>query len=472
MPELATTVPIAIICCGDSDLVAQQVAGTWNARNSVMAAYRDEVDEIAKCFLGYEVKYVRRDDNTAADMLSKLGSGRKPIPPGIFLEHLRVPSVKGANPENPDLAVSPAKEVMAIIPAWTQPFLDYLIDRKLPEDEVHARQIIRRARSYTIVDGQLYKRSANGVFLKCVSSQDGIEILREIHAGDCGHHAAPRSLVAKAFRLGFYWLTAKEDEKLEPVEEEIDEPESSLDEKEEEIDEPESSLDEKEEESDEQKEEEWISYPCQPSNESNSLSLTLFDCPPCLPEEVECYVPVDSLEIVPISKTCENNYATVIYDNPCYFDKSYDNALFVPDVEMHERLFGQYSRNWTKSTPKILFSREAPEHRRGDGEEAQGPQTIRPRGQAPAAPAYEERPGAPLTPPLRLFNPFRPKNTVPLDETPERLRGAAAIAKLQFGDEVSVPAPCRDGEVPRKPSPSTPSPPSCSVSSSPMDYGF
>ncbi|KAK1667554.1 hypothetical protein QYE76_055713 [Lolium multiflorum] len=66
-----------IICCGDSDLVAQQVAGTWNARNSVMAAYRDEVDEIAKCFLGYEVKYVRRDDNTAVDMLSKLGSGRK-----------------------------------------------------------------------------------------------------------------------------------------------------------------------------------------------------------------------------------------------------------------------------------------------------------------------------------------------------------------------------------------------------------
>ncbi|KAK1611411.1 hypothetical protein QYE76_035084 [Lolium multiflorum] len=200
-----------IICCGDSDLVAQQVAGTWNARNSVMAAYRDEVDEIAKCFLGYEVKYVRRDDNTAADMLSKLGSGRKLIPPGIFLEHLRIPSVKGANPENPEVAVSPAEEVMVIIPAWTQPFLDYLIDQKLPEDEVLARQIIRRARSYTIVDGQLYKRSATGVFLKCVSNQDGIEILREIHVGDCGHHTAPRSLVAKAFRLGFYWLTAKED---------------------------------------------------------------------------------------------------------------------------------------------------------------------------------------------------------------------------------------------------------------------
>ena len=36
-----------------------------------------------------------------------------------------------------------------------------------------------------------------------------------------------------------------------------------------------------------------------------------------------------------MSKTCENNYATVIYYNPCYFDKSYDNPLFVSNYEMH-----------------------------------------------------------------------------------------------------------------------------------------
>ena len=66
---------------------------------------------------------------------------------------------------------------------------------------------------------------------------------------------------------------------------------------EEEIDEPEISLDEKEEESDDQEEEEWI-YPSLPSNESNSLPLTLFDCPPCLPKEDECHVPEDSFENV------------------------------------------------------------------------------------------------------------------------------------------------------------------------------
>src|SRR3954465_15087107 len=54
----------------------------------------------------------------------------------------------------------------------------------------------------------------------------------------------------------------------------------------EEIVETESSFDEKEEESDEQKEEEWR-HPCLLSNESNSFTLTLY----------ECYDPMDSFEI-------------------------------------------------------------------------------------------------------------------------------------------------------------------------------
>ncbi|KAK1613946.1 hypothetical protein QYE76_019463 [Lolium multiflorum] len=92
-----------IICCGDSDLVAQQVAGT--GRQTPSWRLRETRDEIAKCFLGYEVKYVGRDDNTAADMLSKLGSGRKPIPLKSSLSTYEYPR-EGCKPENPDLAVS------------------------------------------------------------------------------------------------------------------------------------------------------------------------------------------------------------------------------------------------------------------------------------------------------------------------------------------------------------------------------
>src|SRR4051812_49271027 len=101
--------------------------------------------------------------------------------------------------------------VTKVRPAWTKPFMEYLEHGTLPDDEVEIRQIVRRAKGYTIINGQLYKRSTIGVYLKCVFQLEGMEILREIHLRDCGHHAAPRSLVAKAFRQGFYWMTAKVD---------------------------------------------------------------------------------------------------------------------------------------------------------------------------------------------------------------------------------------------------------------------
>jgi hypothetical protein len=112
------------------------------------------------------------------------------------------------DPENPELASSPVMAVLPSNPPWAEPYLEYLTTKKLPEDEVQKRQIERRSKVYTIIDGQLYKRSTLGVFMKCISQVDGIEILREIHEGECGHHAAARSLVAKAFRYGFYWPTA------------------------------------------------------------------------------------------------------------------------------------------------------------------------------------------------------------------------------------------------------------------------
>src|SRR4051812_44466084 len=114
---------------------------------------------------------------------------------------------------------------------------------------------------------------------------------------------------------------------------------------EEKIAEAESTLNEKEE-SDEQREEEWSSYPYLPTNENNSLNITLYNFPPCLTKEdefyIDCYDPMDSFEIslfdeidacghdATMNETCKDDFATVIYDNPCYFDKSYGNPLFVP----------------------------------------------------------------------------------------------------------------------------------------------
>src|SRR3954469_22291300 len=129
----------------------------------MMAAYRDKVDEISMSFLGYKVKYVPREQNEAADLLSKLGSGHKRIPPGVFLEHLRTPSVKGADINNPDIVDSFVHMVAKVPPGWTKPFMEYLEHGTLPDDEVERRKLVHQAKGYTIINGQLYERSTTSV---------------------------------------------------------------------------------------------------------------------------------------------------------------------------------------------------------------------------------------------------------------------------------------------------------------------
>ncbi len=49
---------------------------------------------------------------------------------------------------------------------------------------------------------------ANGILMRCITQEEGHELLAEIHGGECGSHSSSRTLVGKAFRHGFYWSTA------------------------------------------------------------------------------------------------------------------------------------------------------------------------------------------------------------------------------------------------------------------------
>ena len=94
-----------------------------------------------------------------------------------------------------------------VSPTWAQPIFSILKEEILPDDEVMTRQIVRSAKSYTIINSEIYKRSVTNVLQQCVDSAEGKKILLNIHQGECGHHASSRALLAKAFRLGFYWPT-------------------------------------------------------------------------------------------------------------------------------------------------------------------------------------------------------------------------------------------------------------------------
>ncbi|KAK1643510.1 hypothetical protein QYE76_061315 [Lolium multiflorum] len=191
-----------------------------------MIAYRQLYQNMEAKFEGCELKHIGRASNEEADTLANIGSMCSPIPDGVFYEVITQRSIKEkalappkptaeeaeANPQQAaDETPTPAEQVLILEPLWTKPFLAYLTKQELPADSVEAKRIVRRSKAFTIVNGELYKRSISGIFQRCIAIDDGRALLREIHEGTCGHHAGSRALVEKAFRAGFYWPTAASD---------------------------------------------------------------------------------------------------------------------------------------------------------------------------------------------------------------------------------------------------------------------
>jgi hypothetical protein len=94
---------------------------------------------------------------------------------------------------------------------WRAKYIAWMDRGELPSDRSEARRIARMAKTFTLIDGEVYKRAALGVLQQCIPIAQGRELLLDIHAGVCGHHAAPRTLVGNVFRQDFYWPTAVAD---------------------------------------------------------------------------------------------------------------------------------------------------------------------------------------------------------------------------------------------------------------------
>jgi hypothetical protein len=194
---------------GDSAVVINQVNKSWDRNKENMDAYYLEVRKLEDKSYGLEFHHVVRDNNIAADVLSKLGSTRAQVPAGVFGHELHAPSISEPAPTTTDPAHFPAsQEVVMIDVDWRQPFIDYIREQKFPTDKNLVEQLVRRAKSYVLVGDRLYRRGASSrVLMKCVPREEGKGILEEIHKGVCGNHASSRTLVSKAFPRALYWPT-------------------------------------------------------------------------------------------------------------------------------------------------------------------------------------------------------------------------------------------------------------------------
>ncbi|GJW22409.1 reverse transcriptase domain-containing protein [Tanacetum coccineum] len=134
----------------DSKLVANQVNGTYIAKETDMIKYLEKVKALASTFRAFSIKQVPRSKNKKADALSKMAS--------TSFAHL-------------------SKQVL----------VEELKEKSVNESEVLA-----------VVEEEGGPSQANYV-------------LREIHEGSCSMHAGTRSVVAKALRIGYYWPTMHKD---------------------------------------------------------------------------------------------------------------------------------------------------------------------------------------------------------------------------------------------------------------------
>jgi hypothetical protein len=92
---------------------------------------------------------------------------------------------------------------------WREPIIRYIRNKEEPDDKVVVERIAIQSAHYTIIGGLLYRRGARGVLMKCIRSAAGKQLLDEIHARQCGVHAASQTLIGKALRSRFYWPTTK-----------------------------------------------------------------------------------------------------------------------------------------------------------------------------------------------------------------------------------------------------------------------
>jgi ribonuclease HI len=80
----------------DSKVIQEHIEKESEARNPVLVKYLEKVREMEKHFKGYSVHHIPRNDNNEADKLAKAAAQNQAMPPDVFFEIIKEPSIKDA----------------------------------------------------------------------------------------------------------------------------------------------------------------------------------------------------------------------------------------------------------------------------------------------------------------------------------------------------------------------------------------
>ncbi|XP_049356393.1 uncharacterized protein LOC125821006 [Solanum verrucosum] len=194
---------------GDSELVINQLLGSYEVKKPELRLYHDYAQQLIRWLGDVTLQHVPRKENKKADALAALASTLT-LPDQaqitICQKWIVPPDVDEESKFEHLVAVSQAKIV-----DWRHVLIDYLCYNILPEDPKRKTEIRRRAPRFLYYKDTLYRRSFEGVLLRCLGEEEAIQAMQEAHSGVCGSHQSGPRLHFHIKRMGYYWPTMVKD---------------------------------------------------------------------------------------------------------------------------------------------------------------------------------------------------------------------------------------------------------------------
>jgi hypothetical protein len=90
---------------------------------------------------------------------------------------------------------------------WRMPVVRYLEN----PDHIIDRKVRWQALKYAMLDNTLYRRTIDGLLLKCMSLDQSKIVMGEVHEEICGTHKSAHKIKWLFCHVGFYWPTMVND---------------------------------------------------------------------------------------------------------------------------------------------------------------------------------------------------------------------------------------------------------------------
>jgi ribonuclease HI len=111
----------------DSKVIQEHIEKESEARNPVSIKYLEKVREMERHFKGYLVQHIPRDHNNEADKLAKAAAKNQEMPPDVFFEIIKEPSIRESKPRIVNVVETPD---------WRAEIMAYLRGHYEPQDEL------------------------------------------------------------------------------------------------------------------------------------------------------------------------------------------------------------------------------------------------------------------------------------------------------------------------------------------------